>query len=97
MNIININKLANKYEDFKLSLRKHTYFQLTDNRRIEIDFCKSVDEYNENVIRLVTTKNNITIIGTELVMRNFSTNGVIIYGKIKEINFDEVKANNEEI
>jgi len=82
---MNINKIAGKYDDFKSGFYKHSYIQITDNSEVIIDRCNGVLAYDENLIRLSLVNNSLIIIGTELKMKNFSTDGVIISGKIHSL------------
>jgi sporulation protein YqfC len=84
---MNINKLADKLDKFKAGFYKHSYIQLTDNTELVVDRCERVLTYDENIIKLELLNNTLIIIGTALTMRNFSTNGVIIKGKIHSIEF----------
>lgn len=86
---MNINDLAIKYEDFKKSLTKHSEIQITDNANIVIDGCRRVIEYNENLIRLELAVIDVSIVGMDLNMRNFSIGGLVISGKIHSVSFTD--------
>ena len=86
---MDINKIAQKFENIKSSAYKHSYLQITDNSEIVIDRCNGVTTYDENVIKLLLINNSLNIIGVDLKMRNFSTDGVIISGKIHSITFGQ--------
>ena len=88
---MDINRLAGKFDDLKLSFYKHSYMQITDNTELAIDRCGKVLAYDENVIKLELINNSLMIVGTELKMRNFSNDGVIISGKIHSIEFGDRK------
>lgn len=86
---MNINELAQKYDEFKNSLIRHSELQLTDNGKLIIYGCKRVLEYDENYIKLELAINGAAIDGLELSMSNFSSNGVVIRGKIHSVTFLE--------
>ena len=86
---MNINELAQKYEDFKNSLIRHSELQLTDNTNLVIYGCKRVLQYDENYIKLELATKGAAIDGLERSMSNFSSNGVVIKGKIHSITFLE--------
>lgn len=86
---MNINELAQKYENFKNSLIRHSELQLTDNTELVIYGCKRVIQYDENYIKLELAANGAVVDGLELSMSNFSSNGVIIRGKIHSVTFME--------
>jgi len=86
---MDINKIAGKLDKFKSSFYKHSYIQMTDNKELIIDRCERVAAYDENIIKLDLLNNTLVIIGTEMTMRNFSTDGVIIKGNIHSIEFGE--------
>lgn len=84
---MNVNHLANKYESFKKSFRKHSYLQITDNSELIIDGCRQIVLYDENEIRLLLAKQELEIAGMRMTMQNFSTDGVIIKGEIYSVKF----------
>ncbi len=86
---MNIKKLADKYEQLKQDSRHHSYMQLTDNNELTIECCKGIVRYDENCIKLRTATSLLMIMGFELNMKNFSTEGVIVRGKISSLTFEE--------
>ena len=86
---MDINKIAQKFDDFKSSVYKHSYLQMTDNSEIVIDRCNGVLTYDENIIILKLINNKLNIVGANMKMQNFSTEGVIISGKIHSLEFGE--------
>lgn len=86
---MDINKIAQKFDDLKSSVYKHSYLQMTDNFEIVIDRCNGVLTYDENIIILKLINNKLNIIGADMKMQNFSTEGVIISGKIHSLEFGE--------
>lgn len=84
---MNINRLANKFEQMKAETVKHSELQLTDNTELIIDGCKKVIEYDDNFIRLLLADREISIVGVSLKMRNFSNFGVVVNGKINSLTF----------
>ncbi|MCL2637432.1 MAG: YabP/YqfC family sporulation protein [Oscillospiraceae bacterium] len=84
---MNVNKIAGKFDKLKSSFYKHSYIQMTDSSELVIDRCERVSAYDENVIKLELLNNALVIIGTALTMRNFSTDGVIIKGNIRSMEF----------
>lgn len=86
---MNIKRLADKYEQLKQDYVRHSYMQLTDNSELTIECCKGIIRYDENCIKLRTATNLLMIMGFELNMKNFSTEGVIVRGKISSLTFEE--------
>jgi hypothetical protein len=84
---MNINFIANKYEQFKKKLKKHSAVQVTDNREILIDNCLEVNEYDDKAIIVTLPKTKMIIEGERLRMRNFNDYGVIITGLIYQLSF----------
>ena len=68
-----------------------TQLQLTDNRELEIEGCKKIIEYDENLIIIMLEKILLKVYGTELKTSCFSSGYVTIYGKITSLEFEEVR------
>ena len=84
---MDINKIAGKFDRLKAGFYKHSYIQMTDNTEIIIDRCQNIMTYDENIIKLGLVNNSLTITGAGMRMRNFSTDGVMISGKIHAVEF----------
>ncbi len=84
---MNINDIAIKYEEFKKTRQKYSDIQITDASEIILDGCRRVIEYNENNIVLELPTIGVSVVGTELDMRNFSIGGVVITGKLHSVTF----------
>lgn len=93
---MNVNNLARKFEDLKWKLKQHSYMQMTDNTELIIDCCKNVIKYDENFIKLRLARNYLIIVGSELQMRNFSTDGVEIKGEINSFKFENAEVDFDE-
>ncbi|MCL2108912.1 MAG: YabP/YqfC family sporulation protein [Oscillospiraceae bacterium] len=86
---MDINRIAQKFDDMKSSAYKHSYMQITDNSEVVIDRCNGVIAYDENQIRLQLVNNALFITGQNMKMFNFSNEGVIVEGKIHSLEFGE--------
>lgn len=85
---MNIKKLVDKYEKVKQDAHKHSYMQMTDNAELTIECCKGVIRYDENCIKIRTAAHLLIIVGFDLCMKNFSSDGVIIRGRISSLTFE---------
>ena len=74
------------------SLRKAMYLEtnitIIDDRRVEIENCKKIIEYNDVCVRIKTAEKNVAIWGTALSMSDYKTGGLIIEGKISSVEFE---------
>jgi len=84
---MDINKIAGKFDKLKAGFHKHSYIQMTDNIELLIDRCLNIMTYDENIIKLGLINNSLTVTGQGMKMRNFSSDGVIISGKIHTVEF----------
>jgi len=87
-----IKEIANKLEQVKSKVRRHSALQITDNREIIADGCLKIVACDESIIEVILINNRLIINGTGLKMRNWGTDGVTISGVIRGIEFDEYKA-----
>ena len=87
--MMNIYEVSDKYDRLKNSSIRHSMIQICDNRRIIIEECRKILKFDENTIKLELAKGNITVIGLELKLSNFSERGMIITGSFHSIGFDD--------
>lgn len=62
---------------------------IDSNRELMIENCRRIEEYNEVFMRLISGKLCIQIWGSGLKAYNFKTKGLIVRGKITQIEFIE--------
>lgn len=86
---MNVNKLAGKYEQLKDKTRSHSYITIKDNTLVEIECCRKVTGFGDNMIELEIPYGLLKIVGLELRLKNFGTDSVKIYGMIHSIGFEE--------
>lgn len=65
------------------------HFELSGNREIVVDGCRSVLEYDENVIRLKAGNLTVRVTGRGLEMRNLKRDSAIIEGFIMGVEFSD--------
>lgn len=65
----------------------NTNIQVTDNSCVEIENCKKVLEYNDIYIKLQTSTLIVEIWGEKLNISDYNTDGILIRGVIKSIEF----------
>ncbi len=92
---MNINKIINKYDAYMNNSRKHSAIQMLDNERVIIECCKKIKKFDENEIKISLARCNITVVGLELRMKNFSRCGVEISGNIHSISFENSNGKEE--
>ncbi len=87
--MMNINYIIEKYDKFFNGSRKHSAIQIYDNKRISIEQCMGITEFDENRIKIELMASFLVITGLELKMRNFNKYSVEIKGRIHSVNFEE--------
>ena len=70
-------------------LYRSSSVHITGNSEIFIENCKRIEEYNEIFIKLRTNELFLQIWGTNMKAYDFKTSGLIIKGKISQIEFIE--------
>ena len=86
---MNVNKLAGRYEQLKGKTRRHSYATIKDNTFVEIECCRKVTGFGDNMIELEIPCGLIRIVGLELRLKNFGTDSVKIFGRIHSVGFEE--------
>lgn len=85
---MNINELAEKYENIRNKRNRHSAIQITDYGNMFIECCREVLVFNENMICLKLARCSVTIIGLNLKMRNYSSGGADVNGIFHSITFE---------
>lgn len=85
---MNINVLAEKYDNFRNRQKRHSAIQITDYGNMFIECCREVIVFNENMICLKLAKCTITIVGLDLKMRNYNSGGAAVSGCFHSIAFE---------
>ena len=49
---MNVDKLAMRYEQLKNKTRKHSFITLKDNRSAELECCRKILKFEDNIIEL---------------------------------------------
>ena len=80
------NNLISKFVKEKLYF--NTYMCLTDNTHMEIENCKRILDYTDGYIRIKTATLIICIYGENMNISDYNTDGIIISGKINNIEFE---------
>lgn len=86
---MNVDKLAGKYEHLKRKTRNHSFITLKDNKMIEVECCRRVDKFEDNLIELSVPCGVVRIIGLNLKLKNFGYDCVKIKGVIHSIGFEQ--------
>lgn len=93
---MNVDKLAGKYERLKEKTRNHSYITLGDNKYAEIECCRKILKFEDNIIELEIPCGTVKIIGIELKFMTFGYDSVKITGKIHSIGFEDTNINKTE-
>lgn len=62
---------------------------MESNRELLIENCRRIEEYNEVFMKLISGQLCIQIWGTDLKAYDFKTRGLIVKGRITQIEFIE--------
>lgn len=74
----------------KKALYFNSMIHICDTRRVEIENCTKILEYNEICVRVKTTTCAVAVWGTELYVDDFCTGAIVINGKISSIELERV-------
>ncbi len=80
------NSVVSKF--VKERLYSNTYMCLTDNSHMEIENCKRILEYSDVYIRIKTSTLTVCIYGSNLNISDYNTDGIIIEGKLSNVEFE---------
>lgn len=74
----------------KKALYYNSMIHISDNRRVEIENCRKILEYNDICVRVKTTTCDVTVWGSGLYVDDFCTGGIVINGRISSIELEKV-------
>jgi len=78
-----------KIDKLKKKVRKAFYYntniQIIDNDKAIIENCKHIVECNDIMVKLLTADFYVQVWGQSLMISDFNTEYVIVYGKISSI------------
>lgn len=93
--IMILKSIINKYENYVIGIRKHSFIQIYDNKKMLIEICRNIVEFNENMIKLELAESDMVLMGFNLKFRNYNKNGIEVSGDIHSINFEEKRCRND--
>lgn len=70
------------------ALYLNSMMHIDGNRRVEIENCKKIIEYNDICVRLKTNSCTVCVWGANLRVDDFCTGGIVINGKISSVEFE---------
>jgi sporulation protein YqfC len=65
----------------------NTHICICDNKRIEVENCKRIMEYNDIYVKIKTSTLILQVWGENIVISDYNMDGIIIEGKISSIEF----------
>lgn len=75
-------------DDFlKEEMTNNTHIEMFSNKKIILDGCTSIFDYQNDYIKLKLKKGHITVLGTDFSITDFENEKIIIKGKISSIEF----------
>lgn len=89
-NKINKFVLAEYYERWRVKRQSHSCVTITDDKEMIVDCCREILSYDENQIRLLLAKQELDITGLNLLICNFSNDGVIVRGKVQNLTYTDL-------
>lgn len=63
--------------------------QICGNRKIYVDGCKKIIEYNDVMIKVKTWDMTVTVWGNGLQADDFGSGSVIVFGRIQSVELEE--------
>ena len=64
-----------------------TRIEFKSNKEVIIEGCKSIDQYDENMVKIKVTKMTILFFGRNLELKCMTSDSLVIYGFITSVEF----------
>ena len=81
------NFITDSDDFFNEEMTDSTHIEMFSNKKIILDGCKSIFDYQNDYIKLKLKKGYITVLGTDFLITDFENEKIIIKGKISSIEF----------
>lgn len=80
--------LRSKLKTLSMSLRGHdSHIEVNSGREILIEGCRGILDYSDTRIQVSVGRQSVTVIGTDLTVRNMFTQVIVIVGRISCIEY----------
>ncbi len=80
--------LRSRLRSLSLSLRGHdSHIEINSGREVLIEGCRGILDYSDTRIQVSVGRQSITVIGTDLTVRNMFTRIIVIVGHISCIEY----------
>ncbi|MDR0822148.1 MAG: hypothetical protein LBN40_06805 [Oscillospiraceae bacterium] len=83
-----VYKFANKLDNMKRALEKHSYVQLKDDTELTAEPTEALITCSSGEVRIALRQNILVVTGTRLTVRGFGDSGLNVTGKISGIRFE---------
>ncbi len=64
------------------------HIEMKSNREITVEGCKSIDQYDENMIKIKATKMNVIFFGRNLEIKYMTYDSLVIEGFVTSVEFN---------
>ena len=64
-----------------------TRIEFKSNKEVIVEGCKSIDQYDENMVKIKVTKMTILFFGRNLGLKCMTSDSLVIYGFITSVEF----------
>lgn len=72
----------------KKKMYLNTNISIIDNKRIEVENCKRIMEYNDIYVKLKTSTLILEVWGKDIVLSDYNMDGIVIEGDISSVEFN---------
>lgn len=80
--------LRAKIKSLSMSLRGHdSHIEIDSGREVLIEGCRGILDYSDEMIKVSVGNQAVTVIGTDLAVRNMFTQVIVIVGRISSIEY----------
>ncbi|MBQ4095893.1 MAG: YabP/YqfC family sporulation protein [Oscillospiraceae bacterium] len=74
---------------FKDAAFYSSYISITDNEKVILENCRSINECSDIMVNISTTENDIEIWGTGLTVTSYTNTSIEINGKINTVSISK--------
>ena len=74
---------------FKNAAFYSSYISITDNEKVILENCRSINECSDIMVNISTTENDIEIWGTGLTVTSYTNTSIEINGKVNTVSISK--------
>ncbi len=80
--------LGSKLKNLTMTLKGHdSHIEINSGKEVLIEGCRGILDYSDSRIQVSTGRQAVTVVGSDLTVRNMFTQVIVISGRISSVEY----------